>query len=119
MAEVDRIVKVVADDVVPLVIELPVGGTRVIAEVFERDDGIVFADIGYCDPLYSGHPFHVVTGEITGTGPWKIGNATIRAATAEEGYFDEWQDWRIARDDTKGCTRELARQGIEADGGFD
>jgi hypothetical protein len=46
----------------PLAIEHPNGGQRVIAEIYPTDRGFVFADIGWVDPLQSGHPFHVITG---------------------------------------------------------
>lgn len=45
-----------------LAIHHPLGERRYIAEIYATDRGFVFADIGWDDSLYSGHPFHVVEG---------------------------------------------------------
>lgn len=48
---------------IPLQIELPRGNYRLIAELIEHPKGWLFADVGWCDPLCSWHPFHLVEGE--------------------------------------------------------
>jgi len=45
-----------------LAIDHPLGGRRYVAGIWQTQSGFVFADIGWGDSLYSGHPFHVVEG---------------------------------------------------------
>lgn len=120
MAEIDNIVDLIAREDTPVMIHVRKNIDRVVAEIFPHADGIVFADIGFCDPLYSGHPFHLVEGELTATdndNEWKVGDATIRVPTQDESFYLEWQNWIEAKKDFV-CTRELARKGIEEDFGF-
>ena len=44
------------------------GGERIAAHLFIIDGGFVFADMGWNEPLYSGHPFHMVECELTKSG---------------------------------------------------
>ncbi len=46
-----------------LAIDHPLGGRRYIAGIWQTDRGFVFADVGWGDSLYSGHPFHRVEGK--------------------------------------------------------
>lgn len=121
MAAIDDIIDLIAAEDTPVVIHVRDGITRVVAEIFPHADGIVFADIGFCDPLYSGHPFHLVEGELEAAvdmrNEWTIGASTIRVPDKHESYTREWGNWMLAKKDFE-CTRELARKGIEADFGF-
>lgn len=45
-----------------LAIDHPLGGRRYVAGIWQTQSGFVFADIGWGDALYSGHPFHAVEG---------------------------------------------------------
>jgi hypothetical protein len=112
--EIADIAALIAAEEQPVVIRVRENIERVIAEIFEHPDGIIFADVGYCAPLYSGHPFHLVEGKVTGNGPWKVGKATIRTATEDEVYFNEWRKWLIAKERFN-CTRDVAKDGAEAD----
>jgi hypothetical protein len=115
--ELRQIEKIIRDESAPVVIVIDEYNTRVVAEIFEHARGIVFADVGFCHPMQSGHPFHIVEGELTGDNPWKIGSAIIRVALPDEDQYDEWKRWLDAKK-RYGCTRELAREGIENDFGF-
>lgn len=103
----------------PLVIDLGDGNERLMAEVFPHPDGIVFADIGWPDS--TGHPFHVVAGELQGDGPWTIGRHEIRIAFDGERLFADWtrwQAWRASpagrRFDAAAAAAEIRRQGLSA-----
>lgn len=111
MNELERIQKIIAREKEAVIIEVRKNVVRVVAEIFDHPDGIVFVDIGFCDPMFSGHPFHLVEGELSGTGPWKVGTATIRIALPDEDLYLEWRGWRTAKK-VHGCTRELAAAGV-------
>ena len=119
MPAIDDIVDLIAREDTPVMIHVRKNIDRVIAEIFPHKDGIVFADLGFCDPLNSGHPFHLVEGELTAVGKnkWKVGKATIRVPAPDESFYQEWVNWMVAKKNFV-CTRELARKGIEADFGF-
>jgi len=112
--EIADIAEIIAAEERPVVIHVREGVERVVGEIFEHPDGIVFADVGYCAPMQSGHPYHVVEGTVTGDGPWKVGKAEIRIATDAEVYFEEWRQWILAKNKFK-CSRDEAREEIEAD----
>jgi hypothetical protein len=63
----------------PLVIDVPGGGRRNIAELFNLDEfigvkGIIFVDVFY--PEATWHPVHWIKGEISGEAPiWFLENA--------------------------------------------
>ena len=60
----------------PLLLRLPDGKLKVMAEVFRHPQGLLYFDL-YWDrqPVDAG--IHVVSGELRGTGPWKIGDSII------------------------------------------
>jgi hypothetical protein len=80
----------------PLLIRLPSGAQRVMAEHFAHPDGIVFFDLFWHlgDP---GQTVHLVKGPIKGDGPWKVGDAVVRVLGCQgtDGIlarqFDEWR----------------------------
>jgi hypothetical protein len=49
-------------------IETVHGGDRIAAHLFIVPGGFVFADMGWNEPLGSGHPFHIVECELTNFG---------------------------------------------------
>ena len=76
----------------PLVVELDDVIQRPVAEIAKIEGTWIFADLGWDDPLNSGHPFHVLGKQIEGDGPWRAGKFTIRLATDEEA--EEIEAWR-------------------------
>jgi hypothetical protein len=48
-----------------LAVHHPLGGRRFLVEIWQTDTGFVFADLGWWDSEYSGHPFHRIDGEAT------------------------------------------------------
>lgn len=105
----------------PLVIELPFGGRRLIAEIFPLEvvepgkKGLVFFDTWWRGATF--HPVHVVTGEIRGEGPWDIPEADAEISRLDLSKEDdplvgEWKDWQRYREDPEGAaaTRELAEE---------
>ena len=55
----------------PLYIKYPNGETRVIEAIFQHPKGILYFELFWeNDPQYS---IHVIEGEITGDGPWRVG----------------------------------------------
>jgi hypothetical protein len=101
----------------PLIIAVARDIVRVVADIFDHEDGIVFVDTGWNSELLTTHPFHVVGGKITGNSPWKVGSAIIQTIDDSNDLFFEWYEW-INSPDGKRATREAARQGIENDFGF-
>jgi hypothetical protein len=108
----------------PIVI-IPAGTTlrRIAAEVFGLADrpGLAFADAGWADPLQTGHPFHVLEGELVGPdgGPWAVGSTPLRRPllsllSRKDPLWSSWPAWRRWRksEDGRGATRELARRQI-------
>jgi hypothetical protein len=76
------------------VIEMAPDNRRVMAQVFEHPNGIVFADIGWDDNGYSGHPFHVIEGElkIDGNG-YCVGQVRIIEIEEDDPLCLEWLGW--------------------------
>ena len=90
-----------------VLIDHPQGGIRPCAEIFRHPLGIVFLDIGWTDPYGGRHPAHIVEGEVSGSGPWKVGEIELREIVAGDQVFEEWNDWLQLRGPT-GATREAA-----------
>lgn len=94
---------------------------RPIAHAYVMGDALVYADMGWhLDPPY--HPFHVVRGKITGTGPWRIGKSLIRKADHGDplaDFFNTWQERQNkpeTRDpDRDACWRAIEKSGILSD----
>jgi hypothetical protein len=90
----------------PLLIVHPVGGRRLMAEVFAMPDGIAFVDVGWSDPWQSGHPFHVVAGELVQELPnlWRLGGQGPDGADVyvvddwDETTMADWRRWTEWRD---------------------
>lgn len=80
----------------PLTIRLPSGETRLMAEVFPHPDGLLYFDL-YWHELDPDQAFHVIRGEITGEGPWKIADNVINVLGCQ-GTDPElaalWQNWQ-------------------------
>jgi hypothetical protein len=56
-------------------IEHPYGGNRPMAHVFDlASGGVGWVDHGWTDGLYSGHPCHIMAGEVraAGDGSWTL-----------------------------------------------
>ena len=67
----------------PLEIEIGPGQTRAIGNLLKVGGKWVFSDAGWDEPLHSSHQFHLLEGEITGEGPWRIDRYEIREAGRE------------------------------------
>lgn len=99
-----------------LALSFPDGTTRPAAEVFAIEDGsgIAFANLGWTDPLFSGHPFHLVEGEITGKGPFNIGDVKLYKIHEQDDLamdFLYWHDAIRGRDDHE--LRKQCKSAIE------
>jgi hypothetical protein len=82
----------------PLLIRLPSGEQRVMAERFAHPHGLVFFDLFW----HLGDPretVHLVSGPIKGDGPWKVGDAVVRVLGCHgtdgplASQFDEWRSY--------------------------
>ncbi|RUA04402.1 MAG: hypothetical protein DSY43_06385 [Gammaproteobacteria bacterium] len=59
----------------PLYIKYPNGETRVIEEIFQHPQGVLYFELFWeKDPQYS---IHLIKGEISGDGPWRVGEASF------------------------------------------
>lgn len=79
----------------PLIIRLSNGDTRIMAEYFRHQEGLLFFDIFWNQaPEQS---IHLVKGEYKGEGPWKVGDAVISVLGCHgcdpnlATQFSEWQ----------------------------
>jgi len=75
----------------PLEIEIGPGHVRAIGNLLKVGGKWVFADAGWDEPMHSSHQFHILEGEITGEGPWKVGRHIIREA--DRHWRDEIKKW--------------------------
>jgi hypothetical protein len=80
----------------PLVIRLPQGKKKLIAEKFPHAQGLLYFDL-YWHELEPAEAFHTVRGEITGEGPWKIADSVITVLGCEgtdPELSSAWSDWQ-------------------------
>ena len=79
----------------PKTVRLPSGETRLMAEVFKHPDGILYFDLWWHQENPDTH-FHIIKGEVTGDGPWKINGHVINVlgcqGTVPE-LSSEWSAW--------------------------
>lgn len=95
----------------PLAIRLAEDNDRPMAEAFVVPGGLAFADIFWNEGL-GRHPFHLVEGEISGEGPWKVGAAEVRQIDHGDPRADEWNRWMAYKDTDAG---RLATRGAAWD----
>ena len=84
---------------------------RAIAEGFIVGEGVVFYDVFWYEASF--HPIHFIKGEISGRGPWKVGDLVIKEMNENESLFEaDWKPWLRFRnhEDGKDATRELAER---------
>ena len=80
----------------PLAIRLASGETRVIAECFQHPEGMVYFDLYW----HLGDPeqtIHTVRGQITGAGPWKVGEHVVHVLSCHGTDFEPaaaFEAWR-------------------------
>lgn len=80
----------------PLGVEHPLGGRRVIAELYRHPRGLVFLDIGW--PQASSHPAHLIEGQVPDEGPpWRVGEAEIFRISEADDLLEDWLAWRQLR----------------------
>jgi hypothetical protein len=90
-----------------------------MAEVFPHPRGLVFADIGWDDPLNPRPPFHVVDGELQPDGAgFLIGNARITELDEDDPLAWEWLQWvnYLASREGRAATREAAEAALKLSG---
>jgi len=94
----------------PLVVDHLLGGLRYAPEVFIVPEGVVFLDFGWYGS--STHAIHMIEGKLKGSGPWKIGGATIRQLERTDRVYGELEMWKRFRlsEEGKLATREAARK---------
>lgn len=92
-----------------LVIEIDQYNRRVIADLFQIDGHWVFVDIGWTDPLNTGHPYHMVDGELTGEGPWQLGRYKIEEIGPDDPSWTESQQWAIKAVETNATTERAIK----------
>jgi len=60
----------------PLLVRYPDGNRHVVVELFRHPEGLVYFRT-FWDRLPRGEGIQMVSGEVRGEGPWKIGDAVI------------------------------------------
>jgi len=79
----------------PRTIRSPSGETRLMAEVFRHPDGLLYFDLWWHQSAPE-KAFHLLKGEITGDGPWKINDHVINVLGCEgtdPELSEEWSAW--------------------------
>jgi hypothetical protein len=75
---------------------------------------LAFADVGW-HTNESSHAFHLVYGEITGDGPWQVGDKRIRILHRGDPMIREYKLWQkcLKAPAGKKATRENAWKAIQ------
>jgi hypothetical protein len=60
----------------PLLLRSPAGTLHVMAEVFRHPEGLLYFDL-YWDRDPATAAIHLVSGEVRGDGPWKVGDCVV------------------------------------------
>jgi hypothetical protein len=60
----------------PLALRLPDGGCKVIAACFPHSRGLLYLDT-FWHQSTPAEAAHIIVGEVTGEGPWKVGGRVI------------------------------------------
>lgn len=82
----------------PLLVRYPSGERRVIAQRFPHPQGLLFFELFWHLREHS-DGIHLLTGDIKGDGPWKIGDVVITVLgchgtdPVEADQFARWQDY--------------------------
>ena len=79
----------------PLTIRLPSGETSLMAEVFRHADGLLYFDLWWQQGDPDTH-FHLIEGEVSGDGPWKINDHVINVLGCQgtdPELASEWSAW--------------------------
>ena len=77
----------------PLLVRYPDGEQRLVAEKFRHAEGMVYVEPFWLET--ESPATYLVTGEITGTGPWKIGNVIVRLLSCGDTEFSmQWAQWQ-------------------------
>jgi hypothetical protein len=80
----------------PLVLREPDGGERLIAAAFTHPAGLLYLDL-YWHLSVPDRAAHLVRGEISGSGPWRVGDFRLRALGCQrtdphlQQAFTAWQ----------------------------
>lgn len=76
----------------PLAVRSEDAGDRIMAAAFAVSGGVWFADVYWRHA--TSHAFHFLRGEVSGTGPWYVGDAEIRVidhGDPRAGELNRWQ----------------------------
>jgi hypothetical protein len=98
----------------PLMIKSPHGGEKVIAELFPHPDGIIFFEI-FWDQMEANEGIYVIEGDVTGEGPWKVGDYIINVLGCQgtnPELADDFSQWQMYRQSPLGAYPD--RDAIEA-----
>lgn len=89
----------------PLMIRLPDGDKRIMAEYFRHPEGLLFFEV-FWEQLKDDAGIHLVKGEYKGEGLWKVGDCVINVLGChgsdpeQADLFAEWQAYRQMAADT-------------------
>lgn len=77
----------------PLLLRSSNGEKTLIAEIFPHPEGALYMDL-YWREFPSNQVIHVLNGELSGEGPWKIGEHVISVLSCSDPALGmAWQDW--------------------------
>ena len=82
----------------PLVLRHPVGREQLVAACFAHPLGLLYLDL-YWHQSTPGEAAHLIHGEISGDGPWRVGDARLRVLGCHntdphlQDAFSDWQQY--------------------------
>lgn len=80
----------------PLLMRFPTGEKKIMLERFRHPEGLLFFELNW-DRVDDGRGIHLVTGEMKGEGPWKVGDCVVTVLGCQgtdpemASLFSHWQ----------------------------
>ena len=97
----------------PLLVKTPQGGERAAGYVFLFSGGVIYVDTGF--GLVLGQHFHAVQGEVTGDGPWKVGDAEVSILVEADPLHAAWKQYRDTARRSRWVNRAAALRTLQSE----
>lgn len=95
------------------IIEISKKHERLAPFVFVHERGISFIDVGWgVGGASSSHQFHIVKGEISGDGPWRVGDVGVRELRPYDDLYSDFIEYDLLATLTSFVTRDNARKAL-------
>ena len=97
---------------VPIRIMMPEDiGPRLTREYTIQPEGFYFLELGWdTDSL---NPFHLLPGQVTGEGPWKVGDIELQEVKPGDPSYKYFEDWEAYKKSKSWFTPERIQSSLE------